>query len=138
VHDVDLPTALELGRRLGLHMPSEIVVFAIRIAEARTFGETLTEPAAAGMLRAVDLIVREGTAMQPSARGTHGQHFLRAAQPEQEAIFYRRALGGAKRFISSNQFWTRINSVIGRGFRSSVFTIRKRVLSSEMSQPRIG
>ena len=59
VHDIDLPTALELGRRLGLKMPSELVIFGIRAKDPYTIGETLTEPAAAGLRVATDLILRE-------------------------------------------------------------------------------
>ncbi len=59
VHDIDFPTALELGRRMGLLMPSEILVFAIQIAEAHTFGETMTAAATAGMSKAVSQILDE-------------------------------------------------------------------------------
>ncbi len=59
VHDIDLPTALELGRRLGLSMPSDVVIFGIQVLDPYTLGETLTEPAAAGLRAATDLILRE-------------------------------------------------------------------------------
>jgi hydrogenase maturation protease len=59
VHDIDLPTALELGRRLGLDMPSELVVFGIQAEDPYTLGETLSEPAAAGLRSATELILQE-------------------------------------------------------------------------------
>lgn len=41
-HGVNLATALELGRRLGLAVPQQIVIFAIEVAEVLTFGEECT------------------------------------------------------------------------------------------------
>lgn len=43
-HDIDLLTALELGRRLGFPMPHEVVIFGVQVEDARTLGETCTEP----------------------------------------------------------------------------------------------
>ncbi len=65
VHDIDLPTALELGRRLGLGMPSDVVIFGIQVQDPYTLGETLTEPAAAGMRAASDRIVHAITSLPP-------------------------------------------------------------------------
>jgi len=59
VHDIDLPTALELGRRLGLCMPSRLIVFGIQAEDARTLGESMTEAAARGMRQAVGLVLQE-------------------------------------------------------------------------------
>ena len=59
VHDIDLPTVLELGRRLGLDMPSRITVFGIQAEDPLTFGESLTDAAARGMNAAVDLVLKE-------------------------------------------------------------------------------
>ena len=64
-HEIDLPTALELGRRLGMAMPREIIVFGIQAEDARTFGGSLSPAAARGMQRAVDLILREVTDSNP-------------------------------------------------------------------------
>jgi hydrogenase maturation protease len=38
-HDVDLVTALELGKRLGFHMPSEVVIFAVQAEDVLTLEE---------------------------------------------------------------------------------------------------
>jgi len=59
VHDIDLPTVLELGRRLGIEMPAELAVFGIQAQDMLTFGETLTEPAERGLHTAVDLVLEE-------------------------------------------------------------------------------
>jgi hydrogenase maturation protease len=57
VHDIDLPTVLELGRRLGLSMPQDITVFGIQAEDALTFGESLTDAAQRGLKEAVNLIL---------------------------------------------------------------------------------
>ncbi len=59
VHDINLPTALELGRKLGLEMPAELTIFGIQAKDALTFGESLTDAAERGMHEAVDLVLRE-------------------------------------------------------------------------------
>jgi hydrogenase maturation protease len=57
VHEIDLPTALELGRRVGLPMPRQVSIIGIQALDARTFGSTLSEPAQRGMLEAVELVL---------------------------------------------------------------------------------
>lgn len=59
VHDIDLPTALELGRRMGFNMPAKLIVFGIQVQDMLTFGEFLTEPAERGLNEAVDLVLEE-------------------------------------------------------------------------------
>ena len=59
VHDIDLPTVLELGRRLGLSMPGEIAVIGIQAEDALTFGESLTDSAHRGMKEAVQIVLAE-------------------------------------------------------------------------------
>jgi hydrogenase maturation protease len=59
VHDVDLPTALELGRRLGLEMPAKLTVFGIQAQDTLTLGENLTEAAQRGLSKAVELVLKE-------------------------------------------------------------------------------
>ena len=41
-HDMDLPTALDLGKRLGIPLPPEIIVFAVEAGDTVNFGENLT------------------------------------------------------------------------------------------------
>ena len=38
-HDIDIVTALALGRRLGLVMPEEVVIYAVQVEDALTLGE---------------------------------------------------------------------------------------------------
>jgi len=59
VHDIDLPTVLELGRRLGLAMPGEVSVIGIQAEDALTFGESLTDAAERGLKEAVNLVLDE-------------------------------------------------------------------------------
>ena len=42
VHDIDIVTALELGRQLGLHMPDDVHIFAIQGADMLTLHEGCT------------------------------------------------------------------------------------------------
>jgi len=46
-HTVNLFTALELGRGLGLKMPREIKIYVMEIKDGKTFGEGLSEEVAA-------------------------------------------------------------------------------------------
>jgi hydrogenase maturation protease len=46
-HDIDIVTALELGRRLGLSMPSEVVIYAVQGEDMLTLGERPTKAVAA-------------------------------------------------------------------------------------------
>ncbi len=58
-HGIPFATALELGRRLGMRIPSKIVIFAIEAADAETFGEELTPAVASAVPKAVGLVLRE-------------------------------------------------------------------------------
>jgi hydrogenase maturation protease len=42
-HDMDLPMALEMGKHLGISLPSEIIIFAVEAKDTVNFGENLTE-----------------------------------------------------------------------------------------------
>jgi len=59
VHDIDLPTVLELGRLLGLAMPSNLTVFGIQVEDPLTVSESITHAASCGLKKAVDLVLRE-------------------------------------------------------------------------------
>ena len=54
-HDVDYPTVLGLGRRMGWPLPGRIAVWAVEGAVTNEFGEGLTPPVAA----AVDTVSHE-------------------------------------------------------------------------------
>lgn len=59
-HDVNLPTALELGRRAGQHLPpdEQIVLIGIEVEDIIHFGETCTPAVEAAIPRAVAEILR--------------------------------------------------------------------------------
>ncbi len=59
VHEIDLPTALELGRRLNMGMPDEVLIFAIQAQDCLTLGERLNESVQAGCARTVEMVVDE-------------------------------------------------------------------------------
>jgi hydrogenase maturation protease len=56
VHEIDLPTVLALGRKLGLRMPETVSIVAIQAEDALTLGESLTPSVTTGMQEAVSLI----------------------------------------------------------------------------------
>lgn len=58
-HDTNLPTALALGRMLGLRMPLEVTVFGIEALEVETFGEALSADVQRSVPEAVRLVARE-------------------------------------------------------------------------------
>jgi hydrogenase maturation protease len=43
IHGVNLPEALALGKRLGIPLPSQMLLIGIEIGKADEFGETLSE-----------------------------------------------------------------------------------------------
>lgn len=58
-HDINLATALELGKRLGLTLPQEIVIFAIEVADVTTFNEGCTTSVEQVIPVATDMVLRE-------------------------------------------------------------------------------
>jgi len=59
VHDVDLATALELGRRLGLDMPQEVVILAVQVQDVTTFSESLTPEVERVVPQVVEMVKME-------------------------------------------------------------------------------
>jgi hydrogenase maturation protease len=59
VHDVNLATALELGKKLGLALPGEIVIFAIEVEDTGTFSEECTPAVAAAIPVCAAMIISE-------------------------------------------------------------------------------
>jgi len=55
-HDIDLVTALELGKRLGLKMPEEVTIYALQGKDVLTLNEGCTEPVEKVMPALVDEI----------------------------------------------------------------------------------
>lgn len=60
-HDVNLITALELGKKLGLAMPREIKIFAIEVEDTVNFREECTPAVAAAIPVCADMVKRELT-----------------------------------------------------------------------------
>jgi hydrogenase maturation protease len=54
-HDIDLLTALELGKRLAFPMPSEVTIYGVQTEDARTLQEGCTEAVA----RVIPLLAAE-------------------------------------------------------------------------------
>lgn len=48
-HDMDLHTAMEMGKSIGIELPSLLMVFAVEASDTTTFSEELTEDVANSM-----------------------------------------------------------------------------------------
>ena len=57
-HDMNLSTALEMGRRLGMALPETIEILAVEAEDVLTFGETCTPAVAAAIPVATDLVLQ--------------------------------------------------------------------------------
>ena len=57
-HDMNLPTALEMGRRLGLTLPDTIEILAVEAEDVTTFGETCTPAVAAAIPVVTELVLQ--------------------------------------------------------------------------------
>ena len=55
-HDVDLPTALEIGRILNMKLPGKISIVAIEIPDAYEFSNDLTPPVQAAVPPAARMV----------------------------------------------------------------------------------
>jgi hydrogenase maturation protease len=54
-HDVDLPTALEIGKILKINLPSKISIIAIEIPDAYVFSTVLTDSVSAAVMPAAQM-----------------------------------------------------------------------------------
>jgi hydrogenase maturation protease len=63
-HDVNLATALELGRKLGLPLPKQITIFAIEAKDVTSFGEKCTPGVMQAVPVCVEMIVQELNGVQ--------------------------------------------------------------------------
>ncbi len=57
-HDVSLPTALEVGRSMGVQLPQKIVIVAVESQIVYEFSEELSPPVAAAVPQAATLAMR--------------------------------------------------------------------------------
>ena len=58
-HDVNFATALELGKKLSLPIPRQIIIFAIEVADVISFGEKCTPAVVEAIPACVTLIIKE-------------------------------------------------------------------------------
>lgn len=59
LHDVNFATALELGRRLSIPLPKEIIIFAVEVEDVTTFDERCTPKVEQAVPVVVNMIVEE-------------------------------------------------------------------------------
>ena len=59
IHDVDFATALDLGKKLGIHLPQEIVIYAIEASDTTTFSEELTPEVEQAIPACVEMVLEE-------------------------------------------------------------------------------
>jgi hydrogenase maturation protease len=64
VHDVNFAMALELGKKLGLALPSRIDIFAIEAADTSRFSEECTPKVTEAIPLCVEMIVNELKAIE--------------------------------------------------------------------------
>jgi hydrogenase maturation protease len=57
-HDINLATALELGKRLGMDIPREIRIYAIEVEDNQTFSECCSTSVEEAIPRVVEEIAR--------------------------------------------------------------------------------
>ena len=59
IHDVGLLTALELGRKLEMEMPRNVVIIAIEAKDMATFSEECTPEVKKAIPKAVEMVLKE-------------------------------------------------------------------------------
>ena len=58
-HGVNLATALELGKKLGIALPQQIIIFAIEVVDVTTFSEKCTPEVEKAIPLAVSMVAKE-------------------------------------------------------------------------------
>lgn len=58
-HDTNLITALETGRRMGLPLPDEVIIYAVTVDNVTDFGEQLTPVVAAALPQLTSAVLAE-------------------------------------------------------------------------------
>jgi hydrogenase maturation protease len=59
VHDVSVRSALDIGRKMGLPLPGEIIIFAIEVADVAPLREGCTPQVEDAISNAVSLVLNE-------------------------------------------------------------------------------
>ena len=69
-HQIDLPTALEMGRQLGRHVPAVVDIVGVQVQDDRTFSEDCTPAVEAAIEEAARVVMRiVRTRARPAAGG---------------------------------------------------------------------
>lgn len=58
-HDVNLVTAFEMGQKMGVHLPENVIIFAIGVENVSDFGDQPTPSVAAAIPVATEAVLRE-------------------------------------------------------------------------------
>ena len=58
-HDTSLVTALEMGQRIGLHLPEQIVIYAIEVENINDFSEEPTPSVAEAIPIVTEVVLQE-------------------------------------------------------------------------------
>jgi hydrogenase maturation protease len=58
-HDVNLATALELGKRLNMKLPRQIIIFAIEVKDVTSFSEECTPEVMKAIPACVRMVIQE-------------------------------------------------------------------------------
>ena len=58
-HGIDFPTAVEFGRKLGLPLPQQIIIFAVEVSDVNTFNEECTPEVKQAVPVCVEMVLRE-------------------------------------------------------------------------------
>ncbi len=58
-HDINLATALELGKKLGTALPQQIIIFAIEVVDVTTFSEKCTPEVEKAIPLAASMVAEE-------------------------------------------------------------------------------
>ena len=59
LHDVNFATALELGKKLNMALPQQIVIFAIEVEDVTTFGEQCSPEVERAIPVCVEMVRKE-------------------------------------------------------------------------------
>ena len=58
-HDTTLATALEMAERMGLHLPKEVLIFAVEVEEVLTFSDKPTPAVATAIPKVTEMVLKE-------------------------------------------------------------------------------
>jgi len=58
-HNLSLISAIEIGEKLGINLPSEIVIYGIQIADISNFGEDMTEAVKSAIPVVIEEVLKE-------------------------------------------------------------------------------